>query len=70
MLINKAWLLSHFPYQKISAMSTLLKVEGIGASKHKSAQFIALSLYFPGEDQAKQRGYAAIKYKLHLIYDL
>ncbi len=69
-LIDKVWLLSYLSYQKISTMSTHLNVRGIGTSKHESAQFAALSLYFPGEDQAGQRVYASIKCELHLVDSL
>ena len=69
-LVDKAWLLSHLPHQKISTMSTPLNVRGIGTSKHKSAQFAALSLYFPGEDETGQRVYASIKCELHLVNGL
>ena len=48
-------------------MSTPLNVRGIGTSKHESAQFAALSLYFPGEDQAGQQVYASIRCELHLV---
>ena len=66
-LVDKAWLLSHLPHQKISTMSTLTNIRGIGTSKHESAQFAALSLYFPGEDQAGQQVYASIRCELHLV---
>lgn len=69
-LIDKAWLLTHLPHQKISTISTPLNVRGIGTSKHKSAQFAALSLYFLGEDETGQRMYALIKCELHLIDSL
>ena len=65
--IDKAWLLSHLPHQKVSSMSTPLNVRGIGTPKHESAQFAALSLYFPGKNEAGQRVYASIKCKLHLV---
>lgn len=51
-------------------MSTLLKVRGIGASKYKSAEFAALSLSFPGKDDAGQLVYAALKCKIHLVVGL
>ena len=66
-LVNKTWLLSHLFHQKISTMSTSLNVREIGTSKHESAQFGALSLYFPGEDETRQRVYASIKYELYLV---
>lgn len=66
-LVDKAWLLSHLSHQKISTMSTTLNVRGIGTLKHKFAQFAALSLYFPGENETGQRVYTSIKCELHLV---
>lgn len=68
--IDKIWLLSYLLHQKISTISTLLNVRGIGTSKHKSAQFAALLLYFLGEDQAGQQVYTSIKWKLYLVNSL
>lgn len=48
-------------------MSMLLNVRGIGTSKHESAQFAALSLYFLSENQGGQQMYALIKCKLYLV---
>ena len=53
-LIDKTWVSKHLPMQKVNTMSTPLKVRGIGASKHKSGEFAALSLYFPGRNDAGQ----------------
>ena len=66
-LVNKDWLLQQLPNQKIKEMSTLLKVRGIGASKHESTQFAELSFFLPGEDNEGQKVYASIKCKLHLV---
>ena len=51
-------------------MSTPLKVRGIGASKHKSEEFAALSLYFPGKDDAGRLVYASVRYEIHLVDSL
>ncbi len=51
-------------------MSTPLKVRGIGASKHKSWEFAALSLYFPEKNNAGQLVYASLTYEVHLVEDL
>ena len=51
-------------------MFTPLKVKGIGTSKHKSAQFAEVSLFFPGESNEGQRVYASIRCKLHLVEGL
>ena len=51
-------------------MSTLLKVRGIGASKHKSGEFAALSLYFPGNNNAGQQFYASLTCEIQLVEGL
>lgn len=48
-------------------MSTSLKVRGIGASKHKSTKFAALSLYFSNRNNAGELVYALFKWKIHLV---
>lgn len=48
-------------------MSTPLKVRGIGASKHKSAQFAELPLFLLGENNKRQKVYASIRCELHLV---
>lgn len=52
-LVDQNWLLKHLPQQKISILSILLKVRGIGASMHESVAFAALSLYFPGKNNTR-----------------
>lgn len=61
------WLLKYLSYQKINIISTLLKIRGIGTSKHKFAEFAALSLYFPGKNNTGQLVYATLKYEIHLV---
>lgn len=51
-------------------MSTLLKVNRIKASKHKSGKFIALSIYFSSKNNAKQLVYASLTYEIYLIKSL
>lgn len=51
-------------------MSTFLKVRGIGVSKHKSAEFTALSLYFSGKNDAGQLVYITPNYEIHLVKGL
>lgn len=51
-------------------MSTSLKVRGIGASKHESVEFAALSLYFPGKDSTGRLVYASIRCEIHLVKGL
>lgn len=65
--VNKDLLLRQLPEQKIKEMSTSLKVRGIGASKHKFAQFAELFLFFPGENNKRQKVYASFKCKFHLV---
>lgn len=51
-------------------MSTLLKIRGINALKHKSAKFPVLSLYFPGKNNTEQLVYAALNCEIHLVEGL
>lgn len=48
-------------------MPVLLKVRGIGVSKHELKKFALVVLYFPGFDQLKAEVYTCIRYKLQLI---
>lgn len=69
-LVDKHWLLKRLPDQKISTMSTPLKVKGIGASKHKSSKFAALFLYFPGKNAVEDLVYAALRCEIYLVEGL
>ena len=69
-LVDKHWLLKRLPNQKISTMSNPLKVRGIGASKHKSSEFAALSLYFLAKNAVGDLVYAALWYEIHLVEGL
>ena len=69
-LVDKGWLSKHLPIQKIKTMSTPLKVRRIGAFKHKSREFAALSLYFPGKNNIGQLVYAFLTCEIHLVKDL
>ena len=51
-------------------MSTPLKVRGIGASRHESDKFAALSLYFSGKDDARKLVYALLRCEIHLVEGL
>lgn len=51
-------------------MSTLLKVRGIRASKHKSGDFAALSLFFPKKNEVGQLVYVSLTCEIHLVKDL
>lgn len=48
-------------------MSTSFKVRKINASKHESVEFAALSLYFPGRNNAGEVVYASFEYEIYLI---
>ena len=69
-LVDKDWLLQQLPNQKIKEISTPLKVRGIGALKHKSAQFVELFLFLSREDNKGQKIYAFIRRELHLVEGL
>lgn len=51
-------------------MPILLKVKGIGASRHKLEEFVLTTLYISGLDQRNTDVYACVKCKLHLIEGL
>lgn len=51
-------------------MSTPLKIKGIRASKHKSAQFAELSLFLLKENNKGQKVYTFIKCKLNFVNSL
>lgn len=69
-MVDKAWLTKKHLSQKISTMPVLLKVRGIGVSRHKSEEFAFTALYMPGLDQKGSEIYACINCKLHLIEGL
>lgn len=69
-LVDRHWLLKRLPGQKINTMSTSLKVKGIGASKHKSSEFAALSLYFSGKNDVGDLVYALLQCEIHLVEGL
>lgn len=56
--------------QKVNTMSTLLKIRGISASKHKSGEFATLFLYFPEKNNAGQQVYASLTYEIYLVKGL
>lgn len=51
-------------------MSTLLKVRGIDASKHKFSEFVALSLFFPDKNAIRNLVYAALQCEIQLVEGL
>lgn len=48
-------------------MSIFLRVRGISTSKHKFAEFVVLSLYFPSKNNAGELVYTSLEYKIHLV---
>lgn len=68
--IDKSWLLRHLLEQKLSMMSTPLKVKRIRVSRYKTKKFAALSLYFPGKDGAGKLVYTLLRCKIHLVEGL
>lgn len=64
--VNKGWLLRHLPKQKVSTISTPLKVRRIKILRHKSEEFAALSLYFPENDYTRKLVYASVRCEIHL----
>lgn len=66
-LVDKACLSKCVLMQKISTISTPLKWRKIRASKHKSGEFVALSLYFSGKNNAGQQIYAFLTCKIYLV---
>lgn len=68
--VNRHWLLKHLSGQKITIMSTPLKVRGISAFKHKSSELAALSLYFLWKNNIGKLVYALLHYEIHLVEGL
>lgn len=69
-LVDKYWLLKHLSNQKISTMSTPLKVRGIDTLKHESSEFAALSLWFPGKNAIGDLVYTALRCEIHRVEGL
>lgn len=69
-LVNKKWLLKYLLGKKISTISTSLKVKRISISKHKSAAFVVLSLYFSGTNNARPLVYISLEFEIHFIEGL
>ena len=51
-------------------MAVLLKVRGIGASKHEIDEFVSMPIYFLGVDEHKPPVYARIYRQMHLVEGL
>ena len=51
-------------------MSMLLKVRGIGASKHESSEFAAFFLYYLGQNNVGKLAYASLQCEIHLVEGL
>lgn len=65
--MDRDWLTKKLPLQKISTILVLLKVRGIGASKHESRNFVLMMIYIPGINEKGCEVYASISYELHLV---
>lgn len=66
-LVDRTWLLQKLPIVKLSKMSTLLKVRGIGSSKNESDEFALTALFFIGKDTARRVVFTYTDCKLHLV---
>ncbi len=69
-LVDRLWLEQKLSSQIISTIPVLLKVRGIGASRHKSGEFALTTIYIPGVDKTGREVYASISCKLHLFNGL
>lgn len=59
-LINCDWLMRQLPKQLIAKMVTLLKVRGIGSTKHETDEYVIVSLYLIGENHEGSPTYVCI----------
>lgn len=57
----------YLPKQKISTISTPLKVRKIKVSRYKFKEFVALFLNFSEIDSIGKLVYILLRYKIHLI---
>ena len=69
-LVDKSWLLRHVSRQKVSRMSTPLKVRRIGVLRHKSEEYIARFLYFLEIDSIGKPVYILLRCEIHLVEGL
>ena len=65
--VDRAWLLEKTPTEKILKMAILLKVRGIGSSRHESDEFVSMFSYFPNIDSINRPAYAHIHKELHIV---
>lgn len=70
MLIDWNWLKAQLLKIKIFKMATLLKVRGIGTSKHKTDKYVLELLYFPAIGNKGQRMIVCIYCELHIVDNL
>lgn len=68
--VNYAWLLKKILTEKILKIATSLKVRGIKSSKHKSDEFVLMSLYFPDTDLRNRLICTYINQEFHLVKGL
>lgn len=66
-VVDRNWHANKLFSQKISIMPVLLKLKGIGASKHKLEDFVLTMVYIPGIDKKDREVYVSISCKLHFV---
>lgn len=69
-LVDCAWLFEKVLTEKILKMATLLKVKGIGSSRHKLNEFVSISLYFSDIKSTNRPAYAHIHRELYIVEGL
>lgn len=69
-LIDQNWLKSQLSKAKILKMTTMLKVRGIGTSKHETDKYVLEALYFPAISNKGQHVVACICRELHFVDNL
>lgn len=65
--MDRAWLLEKVPMEKNLKMATSLKIKGIRSSRHKSDEFVSMSLYFSTTDLTNCLAYTYIYQKLYIV---
>lgn len=70
MLVDQDWLKTQLPEAKILKIVILLKVRGIGTSKHETDKYVLEALYFPAISDKGQQVIACIRRKLHFVDNL
>lgn len=66
-LVDRDWLAKKLSSQTISIMPVLLKVRGIGTSKHESGDFALITIYISGIDEKDCEVYTSNSCELYLV---